>query len=77
MMGNFLLGTLLGSVIGVLVMALCAAQKMTESDYIARIDRVRKLATDTGAKAKKTDDAMGKAKAEGMWEAVKVLYGDQ
>ena len=75
-MGNFLLGTLLGSVIGIMVMALCAAQKLTEDDYVARIDRVRKMATETGTKAKKTDDAMGQAKADGMWEAIKVLYGE-
>ena len=76
-MGNFLLGAFLGCVIGVMMMALCAAQRLTEDDYVARIDRVRKLATDTEKKAKSVDDAMGQAKADGMWEAVKVLYGDQ
>ena len=76
-MSNFLLGCALGAILGVLMVALCAAQKVTDNDYIARIDRVRKLAKDTDNKAKATDDPMTKAQAEGMWEVVKVLYGEQ
>lgn len=75
-MSNFLLGCALGAIFGILMAALCAAQKMCDNDLIARIDKVRKSATDASHKANASDDAIDLARADGMWEAVKILYGE-
>lgn len=75
-MGLFIFGACLGALLGVMAMALCAAKRITNDRYVDYIGRVRKLAAKTEREAKATDDAMKKAKAEGLWEAVRVFYGD-
>ena len=50
-MSNFLLGCALGAIFGILMAALCTAQKMCDNDLIARIDKARKSATDASHKA--------------------------
>jgi hypothetical protein len=76
-MATFLLGAGCGAIIGILTMALCSIQKATESDYLARVDKVRKLAEDTEKSAQATDDAMGMMRAAGLWNAVEVMYGSK
>lgn len=75
-MSSFFLGCALGAILGVLMAALCAAQKLTDNDYIARVDKVRKKAVEAEKIARALDDATKQAQVEGMWEAIKILYGE-
>lgn len=75
-MGYFFLGLGVGGLLGFMIMALCVVRKSDEEEIYTKINHIRKIAVDTEKKANATDDPLKKATAEGMWEAVRILYGD-
>ena len=77
-MGTFFIGLGVGGVIGFVTMGLVAMRDPAESyDVLNRKrEQIRRLATEQEAKSKDVPDAIGQAKAEGLWEAVKTLYED-
>lgn len=68
-MGMFLFGVLVGAVLGAIMMALCAAQRPEKPELEEMVKRISKMAQKANEEALRTDDALGQARAEGMWAA--------
>ena len=77
-MGTFFIGLGVGGVIGFVTMGLVAMRDPAEPyDVLNRKrEQIRRMAAEQEAKSKDVPDALGQAKAEGLWEAVKTLYED-
>lgn len=76
MMWTFIGGLFAGAIMGVVVIAAISAKDPVEDELFIKANRIRKLAVDTEIDANATDDPLKKAEAEGMWEAVRILYGN-
>ena len=72
-MWMFLLGLAVGSLFGVMVMALCAIQRHDSLEVDKCITIASNMAKNAAEEAKKTDDALGKCRAEGMWAVAQEL----
>ena len=74
-MWTFLLGLVVGALFGVMIMALCIANRPEPQDKLVR--RLSDKAQKAERKAIAEDDALGQARAEGMWEIVcDIRHGD-
>lgn len=75
-MGSFFIGLGVGGVIAfILAVQVIARGKNEPYEYLGRKrDEIRRLAAEQESNAKAIDDALGQAKADGLWEAVRMLY---
>lgn len=67
-MWTFILGVVIGGLLGVMMMALCSANKDEPLDGLIR--RLSDKAQREEKKAMATDDALLHSRAEGMWDII-------
>lgn len=77
-MGTFFIGFGVGGMVGAVLTILVLARGKNEPyEYLGRKrDELRRMAAEQEQRAKEIPDALGQAKVEGLWEALKALYED-